>query len=176
MTAARFTGLRHRSAAEVVQGKGLGRSYLLTSSARVPFYVVWRRVWSSTRLSQPPKAHHYAKRDRLAKPSKLVPRSTPELAMQPTAELAASTGMNTFISDTAERVGHIGSSVGRAVAAVAVGVMFAFNANRPQPRGDPNAGVVTNPSVACGARWPVRSCAAAAASSQPGGFSAVRPR
>jgi hypothetical protein len=33
------------------------------------------------------------------------------------------------------------------VAAVAVGVMFAFNANRPQPTGGSNVGVVTSPGV-----------------------------
>jgi hypothetical protein len=57
--------------------------------------------------------------------------------------------MNTFISDTAERSRPY-RFVGVAavlVVAVAVGVMFAFNANRPQPTGGSNVGVVTSPSV-----------------------------
>ena len=57
--------------------------------------------------------------------------------------------MNTFISDTAERSRPY-RFVGVAavlVAAVAVGVMFAFNANRPQPTGGSNVGVVTSPSA-----------------------------
>jgi hypothetical protein len=53
--------------------------------------------------------------------------------------------MNTFISATAERSRPY-RFVGVAavlVAAIAVGVMLAFNANRPQPTGGSNVGVVT---------------------------------
>ena len=57
--------------------------------------------------------------------------------------------MNTFISDTTVRsrpYRFIGVAA-VLVAAVAVGVMFAFNANRPQPMGGSNVGAVTSPGV-----------------------------
>jgi len=57
--------------------------------------------------------------------------------------------MNTFISDTAVRSRQY-RFVGVAavlVAAVAVGLVFAFNANRPQPTAGSNVGVVISPSV-----------------------------
>jgi hypothetical protein len=57
--------------------------------------------------------------------------------------------MNTFISETAERSRPY-RFVGVAavlIAAFAVGMMFVFNANRPQPTGGTSAGVVTTPSA-----------------------------
>ena len=57
--------------------------------------------------------------------------------------------MNTFLSDTAERsrpYRFVGVAAVLA-AAIAVGMMFAFNANRSQPTGGSNVGVVTSPSV-----------------------------
>ena len=58
--------------------------------------------------------------------------------------------MNTFFAATAERSRpyRIVGVAAVLMAAVAIGVMFATNANRPQPTGAVPAGAVTNPSVA----------------------------
>jgi hypothetical protein len=58
-------------------------------------------------------------------------------------------GMNTFISDTAERSRpyRIVGVAAVLIAAVAVGVMFAVNANRPQPTGALPVGATTSPSA-----------------------------
>jgi hypothetical protein len=58
-------------------------------------------------------------------------------------------GMNTFIADKAERsrpyrIVGVGAVL---IAAVAVGVMFAVNANRPQPTGALPVGATTSPSA-----------------------------
>jgi hypothetical protein len=58
--------------------------------------------------------------------------------------------MNTFFAATAERSRpyRIVGVAAVLMAAVAIGVMFATNANRPQPTGALPAGVVTSPSAA----------------------------
>lgn len=58
-------------------------------------------------------------------------------------------GMNTFIAGTAERSRpyRIVGVAAVLIAAVAVGVMFAVNANRPQPTGGLPVGATTSPSA-----------------------------
>jgi len=74
--------------------------------------------------------------------------------------------MNTFFASTAERsrTYRIVGVAAVLVAAVAVGVMFAINANRPQPTGSLPVGSVTSPSASAGQASPIAAPASSPAS------------